>query len=155
MLKRKEASARGGRSVCHGECATQAAVDAANAMIRDAQFDLDHCRITAHFTGRMGTHLVSVGNLIAGNRGGVATTLLATIVSVDPIYLDFDMSEADYMTFARERATQRGPLADKLQVSLRTRRASVAMAHSTSSTTASIGRAVRYARAPWPTPICC
>ena len=119
VLRRKEASSRrGGRSVRHGEGATQAAVDAANAMIRDAQFDLDHCRITAPFTGRMGTHLVSVGNLIAGNRGGVATTLLATIVSVDPIYLDFDMSETDYMTFARDRANQRGPLADKLQVSL-------------------------------------
>src|ERR1700723_1638385 len=98
--------------------AAQASVEDAKARIRDAQFDLDHCRITAPFTGRMGTHLVSVGNLIAGNRGGVATTLLATMVSVDPIYLDFDMSEADYMAFARERATQRGPLADKLQVSL-------------------------------------
>jgi RND family efflux transporter MFP subunit len=119
VLKRKEASsAEEVDQFVMEKRATQAAVDDAKAMIRDAQFDLDHCRITAPFTGRMGTHLVSVGNLIAGNRGGVATTLLATIVSVDPIYLDFDMSEADYMTFARERATQRGPLADKLQVSL-------------------------------------
>jgi membrane fusion protein, multidrug efflux system len=98
--------------------AAQAAVNGARALIRDAQFDLDHCRITAPFTGRMGTHLVSVGNLIAGSRGGSNTTLLATIVSLDPIYLDFDMSELDYMTFARERARQKGPLADKLQVSL-------------------------------------
>src|SRR6266851_9621675 len=43
----------------------RAAVEEAKARIRDAQFDLDHCRITAPFTGRMGTHLVSVGNLIA------------------------------------------------------------------------------------------
>ncbi len=100
------------------ERAGKAAVEGAKAMIRDAQFDLDHCRITAPFTGRMGTHLVSVGNLIAGSRGGVGTTLLATIVSLDPIYLDFDMSEADYMTFARERAMQKGPLAGKLQVAL-------------------------------------
>jgi RND family efflux transporter MFP subunit len=100
------------------ERAAQAAVDGAKAMIRDAQFDLDHCRITAPFTGRMGTHLVSVGNLIAGSRGGSNTTLLATIVSLDPIYLDFDMSEADYMAFTRERAKQKGPLADKLQVAL-------------------------------------
>ncbi len=100
------------------ERTAQADVDGAKALIRDAQFDLDHCRITAPFTGRIGTHLVSVGNLIAGNRGGSSTTLLATLVSLDPIYLDFDMSEADYMTFARERAKQKGPLADKLQVSL-------------------------------------
>ncbi len=98
--------------------AAEAAVEAAKAAIRDARFDLDHCRITAPFSGRMGTHLVSVGNLIAGSRGGIATTLLATIVSLDPIWLDFDMSEADYLTFTRERATQKGPLADKLQVSL-------------------------------------
>src|SRR5262249_58156665 len=31
--------------------AAQAAVDDAKAQIRDAQFDLDHCRITAPFTG--------------------------------------------------------------------------------------------------------
>lgn len=96
----------------------EAGVAAAKAAIRDAQFDLDHCRITAPFTGRMGSHLVSVGNLVAGSRGGVATTLLATIMSLDPIWLDFDMSEADFLMFTRERATQKGPLADKLQVSL-------------------------------------
>ena len=99
--------------------AAQAAVDEAEAHIRDAQFDLDHCRITAPFTGRIGTHLVSVGNLIAGSRAGTSpTTLLATLVSIDPIYLNFDMSEADYMTFLRERQQQRGPLADKVEVSL-------------------------------------
>src|SRR6516164_6117182 len=48
--------------------AAQAAVDDAKAQIRDAEFDLEHCRITAPFTGRIGTHLVSVGNLIAGSR---------------------------------------------------------------------------------------
>src|SRR5262249_39440522 len=47
---------------------SQAAVDDAKAQIRDAQFDLEHCRIIAPFTGRIGTHLVSVGNLIAGSR---------------------------------------------------------------------------------------
>jgi multidrug efflux system membrane fusion protein len=98
--------------------AAKAAVDHAKALIRDARFDLDHCRITAPFTGRIGTHLVSVGNLVAGSRGGISTTLLATIVSLDPIYLDFDMSEAEYMTFAREHAKQKGPLANQLQVSL-------------------------------------
>src|SRR5262249_32184554 len=46
----------------------QAAVDDGKAQIRDAEFDLEHCRITASFTGRIGTHLVSVGNLIAGSR---------------------------------------------------------------------------------------
>ena len=39
------------------------------------------------------------------------TTLLATIVSLDPIHLDFDMSEADYLAYqqahARRRAARR------------------------------------------------
>ena len=99
--------------------AAQAAVDDARAQIRDAQFDLDHCRITAPFTGRIGTHLVSVGNLIAGSRAATSpTTLLATIVSLDPVYLDFDMSEADYLQFSRDRLGQLGSLADKVEIAL-------------------------------------
>jgi RND family efflux transporter MFP subunit len=97
----------------------QAALDDAMAAVRDAKFDLDHTRITAPFTGRIGTHQVSIGNLIAGSRAGASpTTLLATIVSTDSVYLNFDMSEADYMTFLRDRQKQAGPLADKVQISL-------------------------------------
>ena len=97
----------------------QAALDEAEALVRDARFDLDHTHIYAPFTGRMGTHLVSVGNLVSGNRGGgVSTTLLATIVSMNPIYLNFDMSEADYLTFERERASRGSTLASTVEVSL-------------------------------------
>jgi multidrug efflux system membrane fusion protein len=99
--------------------AAQASVDDAKAQIRDAQFDIDHCRITAPFTGRIGTHLVSVGNLIAGSRYATSpTTLLATLVSLDPIWFDFDMSEADFLTFSRDRARQKGILADKVELAL-------------------------------------
>jgi RND family efflux transporter MFP subunit len=99
--------------------AAQAAIDDAKARLRDAQFDLEHCRITAPFTGRIGTHLVSVGNLIAGSRTATSpTTLLATIVSVDPIYLDFDMSESDYLAFSRDRAKRKDALADRVEIGL-------------------------------------
>jgi membrane fusion protein, multidrug efflux system len=78
----------------------QAAIDAASAAISDAQLDLEFSRVTAPFTGKIGAHLVSVGSLVSGSRGGTSpTTLLATIVSLDPIYLDFDMSEADYVAY--------------------------------------------------------
>ncbi|MGF6637208.1 RND family efflux transporter MFP subunit [Paraburkholderia sp. MM6662-R1] len=98
--------------------AAQAAVDNANALVRDARFDLDRCKITAPFTGRIGTHLVSTGNLVSGSRaGGGPTTLLATIVSLDPIYLDFDISENDYAAFQRSRGNQKGPLADAVKIS--------------------------------------
>ena len=97
----------------------QASVDDAKAQIRDAQFDLEHCRITAPFTGRIGTHLVSVGNLIAGSRAATSpTTLLATLVSLDPIYLDFDMSESDFLTFSRGRTRRNEGLADHVEIAL-------------------------------------
>ena len=104
----------------------RAAVEDAKARIRDAQFDLDHCRITAPFTGRMGTHLVSVGNLIAGSRTATSpTTLLATLVSLDPIYLDFDMSESDFLltpsiaSTSRERMSKRLRLRSAMTISMR------------------------------------
>ena len=97
----------------------QAALDEAEALVRDAKFDLDRTHVYAPFSGRMGTHLVSVGNLVSGNRGGgTSTTLLATVVSISPIYLNFDMSEADYLTFDRERKSQKGALANKVEISM-------------------------------------
>src|SRR6266403_183531 len=99
--------------------AARAAVEDAKARIRDAQFDLDHCRIAAPFTGRIGTHLVSVGNLIAGSRTATSpTTLLATLVSLDPIYLDFDMSESDFLTYSKYREHLKGGHVQKVEVAL-------------------------------------
>jgi len=97
----------------------QAAVDDAKAQIRDAEFDLEHCRITAPFTGRIGRHLVSVGNLIAGSRAATTpTTLLATLVSLDPIWLDFDMSESDYLAYSRDRGRAKDGAADRVEIAL-------------------------------------
>jgi RND family efflux transporter MFP subunit len=90
--------------------AAQAAVDGALAQVHDARFDLDHTRISAPFTGRIGNHQVSIGNLVAGSRAATSpTTLLTTLVSLDPIYLDFDMSEADYNSYMRGHEKQSGP----------------------------------------------
>jgi RND family efflux transporter MFP subunit len=99
--------------------ASEAAVEDAKARIRDAQLDLEYCRVIAPFTGRIGARQVSIGSLVAGSRAAVSpTTLLATLVSLDPLYLDFDMSESDYLTFARERARLAGPLADRVLIGL-------------------------------------
>jgi membrane fusion protein, multidrug efflux system len=69
----------------------------------DAKLDLEFAHVTAPFTGRISTHLVSVGNLVSGSRGGsTPTTLLTTIVSLDPIWLDFDMSEKEYIEYQKE-----------------------------------------------------
>jgi RND family efflux transporter MFP subunit len=89
--------------------AAEAAIDTAKAAIMDARLDLEFSRVTAPFTGRIGSHQVSDGNLVSGSRGGTGqTTLLATIVSLDPIYLDFDMSEADYLAWQRDNPSGSG-----------------------------------------------
>ncbi|MCV3205671.1 efflux RND transporter periplasmic adaptor subunit [Mesorhizobium sp. YC-39] len=99
--------------------AAQAAIDDAQSRIRDAQLDLEYTRVTAPFTGRIGARQVSIGGLVAGSRAATSpTTLLATLVSLDPIYLDFDMSEQDYLTFQRQRQKQAGPLDNKVEASL-------------------------------------
>jgi membrane fusion protein, multidrug efflux system len=99
--------------------AARAAVDDAQAQIRDARFDLDHCRIVAPFTGRIGTHLVSVGNLVAGSRAATSpTTLLATLVSLDPIYLNFDMSESDFQSFSGYRTRAKSSPVNEVELAL-------------------------------------
>lgn len=82
--------------------AADAAAASARAAVDDAKLDIEFSRVVAPFTGRIGAHQVSVGNLVSGSRAGSSpTTLLATLVSLDPIHLDFDMSEADYLAFQR------------------------------------------------------
>ena len=98
---------------------SKAAVEDAKARIRDAELDLEYCRVRAPFTGRIGARQVSIGSLVAGSRAATSpTTLLATLVSLDPLYLDFDMSESDFLTFSRERARSGGPLANKVMIGL-------------------------------------
>ena len=81
--------------------AAQAAVDQAKAAVASAQLNLDFTRITAPLTGRISAHRVSLGNLILGGQSAGPSTLLTTIVSLDPIHLDFDMSEGDYLAYQR------------------------------------------------------
>lgn len=84
-----------------------ASLGAAEASVRAAELDLEFTRITAPITGRISSHRVSVGNLVSGGENG-SSTLLTTIVSLDPIYVDFDLSEADYLAY--QRAAEQGRL---------------------------------------------
>ena len=78
----------------------QATVKADEAALVQAKLNLEFTHITAPLTGRISRHQVSIGNLIVGGNNGTAT-LLTTIVSLDPIYFYFDMSEADYLSYGR------------------------------------------------------
>jgi RND family efflux transporter MFP subunit len=81
--------------------------DNAQAAVNQAQLNLDYTRVTAPVSGRVGRHEVSVGNLVMGGTGG-SSTLLTTIVSLDPIWLMFNVSEGDGMTY--KRLVQKGEI---------------------------------------------
>jgi multidrug efflux system membrane fusion protein len=83
------------------QLSAQAAVEQAKAAVRSAQLNLEFTHITAPITGRISMHRVSLGNLIQGGPGATSSTMLTTIVSLDPIHLDFDMSEGDFLTYQR------------------------------------------------------
>ncbi len=84
------------------ERTARADVAAAQAAMQAAQLDLDFTDLKAPVTGRIGDRKVSVGNLVTGGSGGTNTnTLLATIVSLDPIYFEFTYDEASYLRYQR------------------------------------------------------
>jgi RND family efflux transporter MFP subunit len=77
---------------------TAASVASASAAVRNAELDLEFTQIRAPFAGRIGDRKIDIGNLVSGGAGA---TLLATIVTEDPIYFEFDGSEADYLKYVR------------------------------------------------------
>jgi RND family efflux transporter MFP subunit len=82
-------------------------VEIAKAAIRAAELDLEFTRIMAPVAGRVGRREVSVGNLVSGGAGN-GNTLLTTVVSIDPIWFVFDISESDLVAY--QRAVQSGRL---------------------------------------------
>lgn len=80
---------------------SMAALNNANAAIRQARLDLEFSRVTAPISGRVSNHQVSVGNLVVGNTNFTSQTLLTTIVSLDPVLFNFDMSESDFLLYQR------------------------------------------------------
>jgi RND family efflux transporter MFP subunit len=78
----------------------EASVQAQEAAVRQAELDLQFTELKAPVTGRIGDRRVSVGNLVTGGTGG-NTTLLATIVSIDPMRFEFTFDEASYLRYER------------------------------------------------------
>jgi membrane fusion protein, multidrug efflux system len=73
-----------------------AAETIAEGALKAAQLNIEFTHVLAPITGRVSRHLVSAGNLVQGSDTGTST-LLTTIVSMDPIYLYFDVDEATYL----------------------------------------------------------
>jgi RND family efflux transporter MFP subunit len=81
----------------------QESVQAARAMVNAAQLNVEFTQVRAPISGRISRNLVSVGNLI--NGGTTQSTLLTTIVSVDPIYCYFEADERSYLKGMRQSRT--------------------------------------------------
>jgi RND family efflux transporter MFP subunit len=83
----------------------EASVTAQEAMVHQAELDLnEYSELRAPVDGRIGDRRVSVGNLVTGGTNN--TTLLATIVSVDPIRFEFTFDEASYLRYQRFAGTE-------------------------------------------------
>jgi RND family efflux transporter MFP subunit len=83
----------------------EASVTAQEAMVHQAELDLnEYSELRAPVDGRIGDRRVSVGNLVTGGNGA-NTTMLANIVSVDPIRFEFTFDEASYLRYQRFAGT--------------------------------------------------
>ena len=71
----------------------RAQVESAEGNLTVAQTNLGYTTVLAPFDGIVSKHLVSVGELV----GNGAATKLASIVQLDPIYVEFNMSEQDVL----------------------------------------------------------
>ena len=76
--------------------AAHAAETVAAGALKAAQLNIEFTHVIAPITGRVSRHLVTPGNLVQGSDSG-GGTLLTSIVSLDPIYIYFDVDEATYL----------------------------------------------------------
>src|SRR5213596_2482680 len=82
----------------------KAALQAAQAALDSARLDLEYTQVRSPIDGRVSRALLTEGNYVSGVAG--ATTVLTTLVSVDPIYVYADIDENSLLKFnalAQER----------------------------------------------------
>lgn len=82
-----------------GSDSARAQLLGAEAALRNAQLNLEWTEVRAPIGGRVSDRRIDVGNLVQAGA-----TLLTTIVKLDPIHFEFDVSEADYLHYARAGA---------------------------------------------------
>src|SRR6195952_1679939 len=88
----------------------QANLQQAQANTKIAQVNYGYTNVVAPFDGIVSAHLVSIGELV----GAASPTQLATIVALDPIYVNFNVNEQDVLR-VREEARRLGMTANELK----------------------------------------
>jgi RND family efflux transporter MFP subunit len=84
------------------ERAAAATVDADQAVLNNAKLNLGWTTVTSPISGIAGVSKVGIGDLIT------PTTVMTTVSSVNPIYVDVSIAEQDYLRFRREKSNQVG-----------------------------------------------
>lgn len=88
----------------------QASLQQAQANTRIAEVNYGYTKVSAPFDGIVSAHMVSIGELV----GVSSPTQLATIVAMDPIYVNFTVNEQDVLRI-RAEAARRGLTAPDLK----------------------------------------
>jgi multidrug efflux system membrane fusion protein len=97
LLKAKAISEEDADSRAKAVRTAAAAIQSAQASLEMAQLNMDYTSIKAPISGRIGRKMMTEGNLVNGNMA--ISTLLTTIVSLDPLYCRFDADERSILKY--------------------------------------------------------
>ncbi|REL28835.1 efflux RND transporter periplasmic adaptor subunit [Thalassotalea euphylliae] len=77
----------------------KAAVSSAQAALEKAELNLSYTKIHAPFSGQIGKVLQDIGNIVGPNAGE-----LANLQATNPVYVNFQIDESEYITYLQSRA---------------------------------------------------
>lgn len=97
LVKENAASSQRLEEAEEGQLSAEAKLMSAQAQLKKAQIDLNHTVISAPISGRIGRAFFSIGDLVTPQTGE-----LARLVELDPIYVNFSVSEGDIVKARRE-----------------------------------------------------
>jgi RND family efflux transporter MFP subunit len=75
----------------------KARFEEAKAQLDSARLDLEYTQVRSPIDGRVSRALMTEGNYVSGDAG--SASLITTVVSVDPVYVNVDMDEASFLKF--------------------------------------------------------
>jgi membrane fusion protein (multidrug efflux system) len=82
------------------EKSAQALVDQRKAAIRSAQLDVKNTEVRSPVDGQIGTQQLEIGGLVVAS-----STVLATVSTLDPMYVTFSIPEAEYVRYMKSHGT--------------------------------------------------
>jgi multidrug efflux system membrane fusion protein len=97
LLKVKAISEEDADSRSKAERTASAAIQSARASVEMARLNMEYTSVKAPITGRIGRKMIAEGNLVNANMA--ESTVLATIVALDPIYCRFDADEQSILKY--------------------------------------------------------